>query len=376
MMKFLQLIFILFFTISCSTSKLFGSAKRYEKKRLPIDNSAFLHKHQEHTSNVTREVEERINDYKYKDDFSIPVSSVDLDTVPNKVIIHNIDIEGEDLYTLPESKVKKPSKKEHSQKHKKTHVKKHHNTKHKTKVKKAPQKPKLDSKKTHNDHKSQASKYPNLADTPKPKATPEENKKYAEEKKEQATKMDNNAKQVKTPSVKSHEHNNGHYAKPVVSEEDIHKKLDQLQKRHNTIMQNAEQSSNKEAKQKSNSKIQAPEIPTVAEGTKESSPTTHTNNSQQPANSAPANADKNDSTSSDSKVPKTPEEQGMAENASGIPPAPSIPSGFGQQTTEPSQSKNLKSLSPVKSKVGKKKITIKKDLSLEQNNATSTNKPN
>ncbi len=367
---------LLIFTISCSANKL--SDKRY-----PILNTSYLEQEEQQNAEAQNEVLERINDFRYKEDFTRGVVDVDIEDLPDKLEVATMPVAGENLYKLPASKEKKVIKKN---KKKKTYKKKSPKKKvTKKKVAKSPSKTMV--KKVSASKK--ANSYVDLSKMPAQTKTMDDKKKDVAQKEQQISEMQNNAKNIKMPTSQSQAQNDDSAStasQGVSSKEQVNDKLDSLQARHQLTLDNAkkntELSSNNSATNSvqtntstatvspaaASTKAPAPAVPSVPAATV---PTE--TNSKPMIPTIPVESDTSSvktsttSSSDDSANNGKSSSQDSANNPNiGIPPAPAIPSGFGSVASASSsgEGKVMFPTSPTESQTGKKKITIKKDMSL------------
>ena len=393
------------------------SPNKFQEKRSPLQNAQYQ---DPIDSQAMSEVDQEINNFRFKDDFSrTPVSHINFDDMPSKVIIDEVDVKQSNIYELPKSQIKAKHKKKSS-------VKKQYRKKAKI--------TKSSYKKEH---------FPNLADAPDRQSTTVQNQQYAQEKAAQARDMEQRSQKVRMPSKKAHEgiqaaSNN---APPADKEEQLNEKLQRLQSHHQTVVQNAKQGAqqsninNQQSQQSSQqvtsppvqlkvispannqpnklvpqqaSSVPIPQIPNIAEGSQSGDSGSSANNMQlsgvvpvpgpnqssqvKQSSLASGSAQAQPTTAASSSSPNAPvapmssgtqissvaqqsslsvpsaipntnaQTQNLKE--SGIPPAPDTSDGFFEKIDD--EMKNiLHPKSPANSEKGKKKISIKDDMSLE-----------
>ncbi|MEQ9115519.1 MAG: hypothetical protein RLN62_01850 [Rickettsiales bacterium] len=413
-MKKLTLILLVFIVTSCSSFK----DRRYKRdKRAPTKNATISETiNQESMDHVDRE----INNFRFKDDFSrTPISHINFDDMPSKVIIDDVDVKHENIYELPKSKIttkyKSPSKKRYKKR-----------------------KPKI----VRSNYKAKQKSFPDLRETPTNQNDPKQNQKYSQKKSGQVTEMQRRSSQVRMPSKKPHEvapSNTNRQVDPATQQNQVNAKLQQLQSQHQTVVQNSkqvagQQPANTQQKPVVNLRVVPPAnqqqpaantpnlrggsvpVPSPAGAANQNhmrsnagmvpvpSPTAAANQNYMQPNTAAvpvpspgaaqqqANHPNNMNAPAIPSVPSTNnqgvmtgqnpavysnqqqqqnvhnQQQHTAPNAgaqgSGIPPAPKPPEGFFDKV-EDAVSHMLHPSSPADSTKGKKKISIQKDLSLK-----------
>jgi hypothetical protein len=324
------LVSIILFSFLCACSNKYLRPDPLETKRVPVDNCALIHK-QEEKAQQLQATQSQINQYRFKGDFSeLPISKVDFTEGPEMVEVERVEVVQENIYSLPE----------------------------------LAQENKINKKKTAQKSSEETQKpFPDLSKTPEKKITSKQQyHKHINKKKRQIKEMEQNSKSTKTPSTKSHEvSNTSTKANPVATKEDVQKKLNQLggikDLNTNAVAAPASSVPINNSPAIVENPAQSPNVPNNSLATNPAPSSASVNTSSAPIEqpvTAPivAQAPAPQATPTTTAIQDT-------NSAAGIPPAPAIPNSFA--ITNSSVPNTIQPITPPMSKIGKKKITINTD---------------